>query len=72
MARSKPVIGVWDDHDYASNDANGHYPFKETTKKYYLDFLDEPRNSERRKPNRAIYTTYSFGQDEKKCKIDLT
>lgn len=30
-------------------------------KKLYLNFLDEPRNSIRRKEGRGIYETYSFG-----------
>jgi alkaline phosphatase D len=59
--KKHPILGVWDDHDYALNDANGYYPFKEQTKKFYLDFLDEPIHSGRRTEGKGIYTTYSFG-----------
>lgn len=33
-------------------------------KNHYLNFLDEPHNSERRHKGRGIYTTYSFGDKE--------
>jgi len=56
-----PTIGIWDDHDYAINDGNGHFEHKEIAKQLFLDFLDEPVDSQRRVHNKAIYTTYSFG-----------
>jgi hypothetical protein len=43
------------------NDANKYFLHKEKIKKHYLDFLDEPLNSSRRKEGDGIYTTYSFG-----------
>jgi len=43
------------------NDSNRHFRFKESIKKYYLNFLDEPEDSHRRKIGDGIYTTYSFG-----------
>jgi alkaline phosphatase D len=59
-----PTIGIWDDHDYALDDGNSGYVHKELIKKYYLDFLDEPEDSVRRTPGRAIYTSYSFGDPD--------
>lgn len=41
------VWGTWDDHDMGQNDGGRHYPHRETTQKYFLDFLhaapDDPR-----------------------------
>lgn len=34
---------------------------KEKAKELFLNFLDEPMDSVRRKPNRAIHTSYTFG-----------
>jgi hypothetical protein len=61
LSQKSPIIGIWDDHDYGMNDANKYFLYKEEIKKHYLDFLDEPRNSPRRKEGDGIYTTYSFG-----------
>lgn len=58
---SIPTFGVWDDHDYALNDGNGHFKHKEKAKKLFLDFIDEPLDSERRQLGKGIYTTYVFG-----------
>jgi hypothetical protein len=43
------------------NDSNRHFRYKESIKKYYLNFLDEPEDSPRRRIGDGIYTTYSFG-----------
>lgn len=56
-----PVVGIWDDNDYGENDGNKNFKYKEEMKKYFLDFLDEPENSERRKVGRGLYESYSFG-----------
>ena len=56
-----PTIGVWDDNDYGQNDGNGYFPYKDQMKEIFLDFLDEPKSSIRRTPNRPIYATYVFG-----------
>lgn len=57
-----PTIGIWDDNDYGQNDGNKHFKYKEEMKEIFLDFLDEPINSPRRSPGKAIYTTYTFGE----------
>jgi alkaline phosphatase D len=61
LYKKVPTIGTWDDHDSAVNDGNGYNENKELAKKFYLDFMDEPSDSERRRPGRAIHTSYSFG-----------
>ncbi|MCI5055111.1 MAG: alkaline phosphatase family protein [Flavobacteriales bacterium] len=43
------ILATWDDHDYGENDAGRHYPQKEASKEVFLDFFEEPANSQRRK-----------------------
>lgn len=50
---------------------NKYSSFKDQIKELYLDFLDEPEHSERRVPNRGIYTSYSFGVSHKTVRIIL-
>jgi len=61
LRKNIPTIGIWDDHDYGKNDGNGYFKEKDLYKKFYLDFIDEPLDSIRRKEGRGIYTSYSFG-----------
>ena len=56
-----PTIGTWDDHDYGKNDGNRNFKKKDYFKKLFLDFIDEEKYSIRRKENRGIYYSYSFG-----------
>ena len=56
-----PIIGTWDDNDYAQNDGNKYFIYKDYLKHYFLNFLDEPFDSDRRKQNRGVYETYTFG-----------
>lgn len=65
-----PVIGIWDDHDYASNDAGGRNPRKDENQQLLLNFLGEASESPRR-TQKGIYTSYEFGEDGKKVKIIL-
>ena len=43
-----PVIGVWDDHDYGCNNCDKQFYKKDYMKQVYLDFIDEPLDSDRR------------------------
>lgn len=42
------VIGTWDDHDYGVNDGDINYINKHLMRDIFLDFVDEPEDSERR------------------------
>ncbi|CAH3192430.1 unnamed protein product [Porites evermanni] len=64
------VLGVWDDHDYGSNDGGKHYKDRLQAQGIYLDFLDEPIESLRRKREGA-YASYIYGHGNKKVKIIL-
>ncbi|SMF28414.1 alkaline phosphatase D family protein [Pseudobacteriovorax antillogorgiicola] len=54
-----PVIGVWDDHDFALNDSDRTAKNKSTSQEVTLDFLNEPDESPRRQRN-GIYQDYHF------------
>ena len=63
-----PIIGTWDDHDYAFNNANGDVAFKKESQKLLLDFLEVPHDSPRR-AQEGIYTSHEFGEEGKKIKF---
>lgn len=56
-----PVIGVWDDHDFGTNDGDKYVPneWKIASQQLLLDFLHEPLDSIRRK-QQGVYTSYFF------------
>jgi alkaline phosphatase D len=63
-----PIIGTWDDHDFGYDNASGMYLYKKESQQLFLDFLDEPKGSLRRQQD-GIYTSYDFGEANKKIKI---
>lgn len=66
-----PVEGIWDDHDYGRNDAGFEYAWKKESQKLFLDFLDVPAESPRRKRS-GIYSSRTFGpQGRQVCVILL-
>ena len=58
------IIGIWDDHDYAYNNAGKEVAFKKTSQQLFLDFLQEPESSARRRQE-GIYTSYEIGAKDK-------
>lgn len=64
------VLGVWDDHDYGMNNGGKHYKDRLQAQGVYLDFLDEPAESIRRK-REGTYVSYSFGTGDKSIKLIL-
>ena len=65
-----PVLATWDDHDYGENDAGADYPFKEESRRIFLDFWNEPKNSPRWNRD-GIYTSQMFGTGEETLQIIL-
>lgn len=65
-----PIIGIWDDHDFAADNADGTNSHKVENQKLLLDFLDEPRYSPRRSQE-GIYTSYEFGPSSRRVKITM-
>jgi alkaline phosphatase D len=70
LKRSAPLYATWDDHDYGANDAGKEYPQKENSKRIFLEFWGEPKDSERYK-HEGIYTSYYLGPEGKKIQIIL-
>ena len=56
------VLGTWDDHDYGINDGGAAYPKQAESQRLFLDFLDEPADSPRRR-QKGVYTSRSFGPE---------
>jgi alkaline phosphatase D len=65
-----PVLAVWDDHDYGVNDGGKEYPKKEESKEIFLDFFEEPLNSQRR-IHKGIYHSLYVGEPGKMLQIIL-
>lgn len=70
LKKNVPIIATWDDHDYGWNDIGRHYPFKAESKEIFLNFFNEPKDSERRK-HEGVYTSYSYETHGKKLQIIL-
>lgn len=70
LKKNVPLIATWDDHDYGKNDAGKEYDFKVESKEIFLDFFNEPKDSERRK-HEGIYTSYMYETNGKKLQIIL-
>lgn len=65
-----PIIGIWDDHDYAYNDAGKEARHKKASQQLFLDFVGEPKDSLRRQQE-GIYHSYLFGPKGQQIKIIL-
>jgi len=63
LLKKMPVIGVWDDHDFAYDNADGTFPHKERNKQIYLDFFDMPKNHPLRTRD-GVYNSYYVGKDK--------
>jgi alkaline phosphatase D len=64
------VAGVYDDHDYGANDGGTEFKKKLDSQALFLDFVNEPSDSPRRK-QAGIYTSYRFGPEGKRLKVLL-
>ena len=62
------LLATWDDHDYGWNDTGRHFPYKETSKRIFLDFWGEPAGTERRE-RPGIYTSYLFEQNGRRLHL---
>lgn len=69
--REKPVIAIWDDHDYGENDAGAEYPQKEASRQIMLDFWGENLDSLRRSRTDGIYTSTVIGEGAHAVRIIL-
>ena len=65
-----PIIGTWDDHDYGLNNGGKEFVARTTSQKIFLDFLDEPTDSQRRQ-RQGVYASYVYGLPPKQVKVIL-
>lgn len=70
LRQNVPIIATWDDHDYGWNDTGRHCPHKQASKDLFLDFFQEPADSDRRQ-REGIYTSYIYEKAGKKLQIIL-
>lgn len=56
------VMGTWDDHDFAANDSGIEYEEKIGSQESFLNFIDEPLDSQRRL-QQGVYWSKSIGVD---------
>ncbi len=70
LKKQVPILATWDDHDFGWNDAGKEYPLKEVSKDIFLDFFDEPKDSERRN-HPGIYHSYQKQIGDKTLQIIL-
>lgn len=65
-----PIIGIWDDHDYGSNDGGKEFAAKKASRDLMFDFLDVPKESPAW-AREGAFQSYTFGEKGKKVKIIL-
>jgi alkaline phosphatase D len=70
LRETVPIIATWDDHDYGEDDAGAEYPMGRESKEVFLEFFQEPRESERRR-REGLYTSYVFGPKGRRTQIIL-
>ncbi len=70
LCEQSAVLGVWDDHDYGSNNSGKEFEYKDATKAAMLDFLDVPEYAPVRRRSGA-YQAYTFGESPTKVKVIL-
>lgn len=70
FASKTAILGTWDDHDYGINDGGIENPIKEEAKHILLDFLDVPKEDERRN-REGVYYTKTIKKANKSIKIIL-
>ena len=68
--KTLPILATWDDHDFGLNDSGRHNPKKEASKKIFLHFFQEPKESNRF-DHQGIYTSYSYFSSGKKVQVIL-
>ena len=72
MREEAKVIGIWDDHDFGINDGGKDFEFKDQNRELFLDFVDEPADSERRsQKGTPIHQDYFVTKNDKTVHVIL-
>jgi alkaline phosphatase D len=70
LKKNVPIMAIWDDHDYGMNDGAADFIFKQVSQQLFLDFFEEPTDSQRRKTP-GIYDAKIFGPEGKRVQVIL-
>jgi alkaline phosphatase D len=70
VRRQMPFMAIWDNHDYGSHNGGAEFELKEMTRKLFLDFFGEPKNSQRR-TTPSIYDARIFGSEGQRVQLIL-
>jgi alkaline phosphatase D len=70
LRKKAPVLATWDDHDYGANDAGAEYPMKIESQRLFLEFMDEPEQSPRRR-REGVYDAQVFGPPGQRVQVIL-
>jgi alkaline phosphatase D len=70
LRKQCPIIGTWDDNDYGMKNGTKHYAKKAESQHLFLDFIDEAKDSPRRK-QQGVYASYLYGKPGKRVKVIL-
>ena len=65
-----PFMATWDNHDYGTHNGGAEFLLKETSKKIFLDFFGEPKDTARRM-SPGIYDAKIFGPKGRRVQIIL-
>jgi alkaline phosphatase D len=65
-----PVLATWDDHDFGGNDTGASYPMNVESQRLFLEFMDEPAQSERRQ-REGVYDARVFGPPGQRVQVIL-
>lgn len=71
LSRTVPVIGTWDDHDYAYNNADGSYELKDASQQVFMNFLQLPKDHPLYS-QQGLHYAYEFGLAPQKVKVIVT
>ena len=70
VKKNTQIIGTWDDHDYSDNNSDRTAKNREMSQKLFLDFLETPQDSPRRK-QKGIYWQENFGKPGQEIAVFL-
>lgn len=70
LFKESKVIGTWDDHDYGLNDSGNEYIHKKESQNLFLEFIQEPKNSERWNRN-GVYWSIIYGKKPNRIQFIL-
>eukprot|EP00350_Pseudokeronopsis_sp_OXSARD2_P009211 CAMPEP_0170555140 /NCGR_PEP_ID=MMETSP0211-20121228/13025_1 /TAXON_ID=311385 /ORGANISM="Pseudokeronopsis sp., Strain OXSARD2" /LENGTH=167 /DNA_ID=CAMNT_0010864753 /DNA_START=33 /DNA_END=536 /DNA_ORIENTATION=- len=72
LKKDVPIVGVWDDHDYGMNNGDKTNLIKKEMRELYLEFLEEPAESERYRFNETgIFQEYLINEQGIKVSLIL-